>query len=98
MISPVLVDRALGVAAAAADRPAAAVQHFVEAEALARRVGLQPELALALLQHGAFDSAALAEGERVAQAIDMHELARRMLQSSTGRRTSASERQSDDHA
>jgi DNA-binding NarL/FixJ family response regulator len=86
MISPVLVDRALGVAAAAANRTAAAREHLLEAEGLARRFGLQPELALSLLQRGAFDPTALADGERLAQALDMHALARRVLQSGGGQR------------
>ena len=46
MFSPILVDRALGVAAAAAGDAQAARRHLVDAEVLARRFGLGPELAL----------------------------------------------------
>jgi DNA-binding CsgD family transcriptional regulator/tetratricopeptide (TPR) repeat protein len=92
MLSPILVDRALGVAAAAAGDTRAARQHLLEAEALARRVGLRPELALALVQRGLLergsgaDGAALAEGVRLGDELGMQELIRRLLPPQARRR------------
>ena len=51
-----LVDRALGAAAACrGDRPAS-LRHLTEAESVARRAGMQPELVLTLLQRGLLQS------------------------------------------
>ncbi|HEY1292365.1 MAG TPA: AAA family ATPase [Chloroflexota bacterium] len=86
MFSPILVDRALGVAAAAAGDTQAARGHLVDAEVLARRLGLGPELALALVQRGSFDAGALGEGLRLCRELGMHELARPLMGSGAGRR------------
>jgi DNA-binding CsgD family transcriptional regulator/tetratricopeptide (TPR) repeat protein len=51
-LSPILIDRGLGVAALARGDLAAAERHLADAEALARRAGMRPELALTLLQRG----------------------------------------------
>lgn len=51
-ISPVMIDRGLGVAALAAGDRGAARRHLADAEALARRAGMRPELAIILLQRG----------------------------------------------
>src|SRR5262249_10087744 len=78
MVSPILVDRALGMAAAAAGDTHAARQHLVEAETLARRIGLPPGLALSLLSRGAFNSDRPSGGVRLCDELGMQELGRRM--------------------
>lgn len=55
-VSPVLIDRALGIAALAAGDHAAARQHLAEAEALARRTAMRPELALILIERGLLEA------------------------------------------
>jgi ATP/maltotriose-dependent transcriptional regulator MalT len=50
--APILIDRALGLAASAGGDGVAARRHLADAEAQARRTGLRPELALILLQRG----------------------------------------------
>src|SRR4029453_8438984 len=72
------VDRALGIAAAAAGDTQAAHRHLLEAEALGRRIGFRPELALSLVHHGAFEPDALAEGLRLCDELSMQVLARRI--------------------
>jgi DNA-binding CsgD family transcriptional regulator/tetratricopeptide (TPR) repeat protein len=93
--SPVLIDRALGVAAFAGGDSAAARRHLMDAEAEARRAGVRPELALTLLQRGLLEqvlvtegmsqlptsSGALAEGLRLCEELGMQELGRRVLNS-----------------
>jgi DNA-binding CsgD family transcriptional regulator len=94
-ISPILVDRALGAAALAGGDVAAARRHLADAQGQARRAGMRPELALALLQRGRLEQArrtggtggisplapgdALAEGLRLCADLGMLELGRRML-------------------
>ncbi|HXM54345.1 MAG TPA: LuxR C-terminal-related transcriptional regulator, partial [Candidatus Dormibacteraeota bacterium] len=83
----VLFDRALGVAAAAAGDVEAGREALARAEALARREGLRPELAVTLLQRGVIQRAtepaaartAIDEGRRLAANLGMGELARRLL-------------------
>lgn len=90
----ILVDRALGLAALASGDSVAARRHLTGAEALARRTGQRPELALTLLQRGLLErelrggmascptaAGPLAEGLRLCAALGMQELGRRMLSS-----------------
>ena len=84
-----LVDRALGVAAACRGDRAAALRHLADAEALARREGLRPELGLTLLQRGLLEreaaagaasgEAVIAEGLRLCEELGMQALAHRLL-------------------
>jgi predicted ATPase/DNA-binding CsgD family transcriptional regulator len=92
-IAPILIDRALGVAALAAGNQAAARRDLADAEAQARRLGLRPELALTLLQRGVIERehpaggalrsgaarGPLAEGLRLCAELGMDELGRQML-------------------
>jgi DNA-binding CsgD family transcriptional regulator/tetratricopeptide (TPR) repeat protein len=87
------VDRALGIAAMAGRDPAAARLHLAEAEVAARAAGMQPELALTLLQRGRLErdfgagpsapsarpGDLLAEGRRLCAELGMQELGRRTL-------------------
>jgi DNA-binding CsgD family transcriptional regulator len=95
-LSPILIDRALGVAALAAGDAAAARRHLAEAEAAARRAGMRPELALTLLQRGLLErdrpdggaaggGGPLAEGLGLCAALGMQELGRRMLRPAPAR-------------
>ncbi|MBC8163973.1 MAG: hypothetical protein H7Z42_22415, partial [Roseiflexaceae bacterium] len=91
--SPVLIDRALGIAAVAGGDHVAARRHLVDAEAQARQAGMRPELALTLMQRGLLErpprvgastgaaatNAWLAEGLRLCATLGMQELGRRML-------------------
>lgn len=74
----VLVDRALGLAAACRGNLAAAHRHLAAAETVARREGMGPELVLTLLQRSQVERAArskpdtaLAEATRLAEALSM---------------------------
>jgi DNA-binding CsgD family transcriptional regulator/tetratricopeptide (TPR) repeat protein len=92
-VSPVLIDRGLGAAALAGGDVAAARAHLADAEALARRAGMRPELALALLQRGLLEGTGgagarapsapagdpLAEGLRLCAELGMQAFGRRML-------------------
>jgi predicted ATPase/DNA-binding CsgD family transcriptional regulator len=103
--SPVLIDRGLGVAAAAAGKIVAARRHLADAEAQARRAGMRPELALILLHRGLLErdvlatgpsrpvrtSGPLADGLRLCAELGMEELGRRIL----GRAPAAPKRRSD---
>jgi DNA-binding NarL/FixJ family response regulator len=89
-VSPVLIDRALGVAALAAGDDAAR-QHLADAEDLARRAGMQPELAFILIERGLLERARegdaaksitniwLTEGLHLCEALGMRQHARRVL-------------------
>ena len=86
MVSPILVDHALGLAAAARGDPAAARQHLLEAESLARRLDWRPKLVLILVQRGVLvedatsgRNSVLAEGQSLALEFGMQELARRLM-------------------
>jgi DNA-binding CsgD family transcriptional regulator/tetratricopeptide (TPR) repeat protein len=76
-LSPVLIDRGLGVAALSGGDIHAARRHFADAEAQAARAGMRPELALVLLQHGTIDPSHQAQGVRLCADLGMHELGRR---------------------
>jgi tetratricopeptide (TPR) repeat protein len=89
-ISPILIDRALGVAAAAAGDSAAAEQHLAAASSQAERAGMRPELALTWLQLGLLKRAGgptpdrtpldtLGEGLRLCAKLGMEELGRRIV-------------------
>ena len=93
-LAPVVIDRALGLAALAGGDVAAARRHLVAAEAEARSAGMHPELALTLLQRGLLErqllagggrarsataSGPLAEGLRLCTELGMQELGRRIL-------------------
>ena len=52
-IAPILIDRGLGIAAAAEGNVAAARLHFMDAERLARRAGMRPEARHDVAQSGA---------------------------------------------
>ena len=92
-LAPILIDRALGLAALANKDWAAAEQHLLEAEVAARRMALVPELMLTLLQRGLLErdhhpdnepapasaGGPLAEGLRLAGRLGMQALARQML-------------------
>jgi predicted ATPase/DNA-binding CsgD family transcriptional regulator len=89
--SPVLIDRGLGLAAHAAGDAAAAQRHLADAEALARRAGMRPELALILLERGLIERSSAqagasgstsanpvtAEGLQLCEDLGMRELGRR---------------------
>jgi DNA-binding CsgD family transcriptional regulator/tetratricopeptide (TPR) repeat protein len=91
-LSPVLIDRGLGVAALAGGDVGAARRHLAAAETQARQAGMYPELAITLLQRGLLErqlsrsgaaGAAQAhdfldEGLRLCAALDMLELGRRL--------------------
>jgi DNA-binding CsgD family transcriptional regulator/tetratricopeptide (TPR) repeat protein len=89
-VSPVLIDRALGVAALAAGDEAAR-QHLADAEALAHRAGMQPELAFILIERGLLEQARggdaakstthiwLTEGLHLCEELGMREHARRVF-------------------
>jgi DNA-binding CsgD family transcriptional regulator len=94
----VLVDRALGVAAACRGEGAAARRHLVDAEAQARRERRRPELALTLLQRalvertlGGARADTEAEGLRLCEELGMLALGRRVL-AGPGERTRPPER------
>lgn len=93
-VSPVLIDRGLGIAALAGGNAAAARRHLTDAEAGARQAEMRPELALMLIQRGLLERHApaaagalpaalpgdpLAEGLRLCEELGMHELGRRLL-------------------
>lgn len=90
--SPVLIDRGLACAALASGDHHAARRHLADAEQLARRAGMRPELALILMQHAALGQPPRSEAPRAPQAdslvavglrlcaeIGMQELGRRFL-------------------
>jgi DNA-binding CsgD family transcriptional regulator len=94
-LAPVLIDRALGLAAWAAGKTEAAHLHFSEAAAVARRYGLQPELVLTLLNHAALQAdhpmpdasnALRTQGLRLAEELSMTELGLRALRPLRSRR------------
>lgn len=88
--SPILIDRALGMAAHATGDASAAERHFEDAERLARQAGMRPELALTLLQQGLLKQSlseaahateantALMIGMRLCDELGMQELGRRL--------------------
>jgi DNA-binding CsgD family transcriptional regulator len=92
-ITPLLVDRGLGVAAVARGDEPAAREHFADAERRARTAGMLPELAATLLVRGVFerDTASpvaartgaiddsVAEGLRLCKELGILEFGRRML-------------------
>jgi DNA-binding CsgD family transcriptional regulator len=78
-LSPVLIDRGLGVAALAGGDANAARRHFADAEAQAARAGMRPELALVQLQRATLDHAYQAEGLRLCAELGMTELGRRLV-------------------
>ena len=82
MVSPILVDRGLAVAAVASGDLTVARQHFVDAEEAARKMDLRPELALTLLQHGALERAVRVrdEGLQLCEELGMQELGQRTLE------------------
>jgi tetratricopeptide (TPR) repeat protein len=79
MVSPILVDRGLAVAAVASGDLTAARQHFVDAKEAARKMDVLPELALTLLQHGALERAVRVrdEGLQLCEKLGMQALGRR---------------------
>jgi ATP/maltotriose-dependent transcriptional regulator MalT len=91
--APILIDRALGIAAQAAGDSAAARRHLEDAEAMARSAGMRPELALTLVQRGLLGRAGhrggttqpaaaddwLSAGLRLCATLGMQELGRRLL-------------------
>jgi DNA-binding NarL/FixJ family response regulator len=82
---PLTIDRALALAAAGRGDVPAALRHLTDAEALARRARIRPELALVLLQRGRLEQdhapivgadstrarAATAEGLRLCKELGM---------------------------
>jgi DNA-binding NarL/FixJ family response regulator len=94
-VSPILIDRGLGLAALAAGDSGAARRHLAAAEEQARQAEMLPELALILLQHGLLEeildgssatNERLAEGLQLCARLGMDELGRRMLtQNQSGR-------------
>ena len=93
-VSPILIDRGLGLAALAGGDVTAARRHLADAEAEARQAGMRPELALTLIQRGLLERKAPvpsgafrasmpgdppAEGLRLCAELGMHELGRRLL-------------------
>jgi DNA-binding CsgD family transcriptional regulator len=87
-----LVDRALAAAAASANNRSAALQHLGDAETVATRAGMRPELALTLMQRGLLleqqghpaSEADTRAGLKLANGLGMQALAARVL----GRRLS----------
>jgi DNA-binding CsgD family transcriptional regulator len=79
MVSPILVDRGLAVAAVASGDLTAARQHFSDAEEAARKMDLRPELALTLLQHGAVERDVRVRDEalQLCEELGMQELGQR---------------------
>ena len=91
--SPILVDRALGLAAFAGGNRAAMQRHLAEAEADTRRADMRPELALTLLYRGMLEhnlhmggaassattAGPLAAGLKLCAELGMEELAKRIL-------------------
>ncbi len=90
--SPVLIDRGLASAALAGGDHDAAQRHLADAEQVARRAGMRPELALTLIQRAALDQhtlsepsravpadSPLGEGLRLCAELGMQELGRRFL-------------------
>jgi predicted ATPase/DNA-binding CsgD family transcriptional regulator len=89
--SPVLIDRGLGLAALAGGDRVAARRHLADAEGVARRAGMRPELALSLVQRGLIEQqdasgrpaattdSALAAGLRLCDELGMRDLGRRLL-------------------
>lgn len=90
--SPVLIDRGLALAALVSGDQDAARRHLADAEQVARRAGMRPELALTLMQRAALDQHALpgparaapadsplAEGLYLCAELGMQELGRRFL-------------------
>jgi DNA-binding CsgD family transcriptional regulator/tetratricopeptide (TPR) repeat protein len=90
-VDPLTFDRALALAAAGRGDVHAALRHLADAEALARRAGMRPELALVLLQRGRLERdhaliagadrgrAAIAEGLRLCEELGIEHLGRRLL-------------------
>jgi predicted ATPase/DNA-binding CsgD family transcriptional regulator len=101
-VAPILIDRGLAAAALANGGKERARGHLQDAEALARRAGMMPELALTLLQRGLLEvqqgnhgqslgsaaDAHLTEGFRLCAALGMLELGRRIV-GSPGRKQPA---------
>jgi len=90
-----MIDRALGLAAAASGDIVAARHHLSDAEQLTREAGMRPELALTLLQRGLLEQNSsggedggriINEGLRLCKELGMQELGRRMLSSVHGKR------------
>jgi ATP/maltotriose-dependent transcriptional regulator MalT len=92
-VSPLLIDRGLGLAALAGGDAATARRHLADAEAQARQADMRPELALTLIQRGLLERQAamtsgampasisgdtLAEGLRLCDELGMHELGQRL--------------------
>jgi DNA-binding NarL/FixJ family response regulator len=88
---PHTIDRALAIGAASRGDVSAAQRHLADAEALARRSGLRPELALVLLQRGRLQrdhastagpdrgQAATAEGLWLCEQLGIQHLGRHLL-------------------
>jgi tetratricopeptide (TPR) repeat protein/DNA-binding CsgD family transcriptional regulator len=86
MVSPIMVDRGLAVAAMASGDLNVARQHFLDVEQTTREAGLRPELARALVQPGVLerDSRVRDDGLALCAELGMQRLGQRTLEWSAG--------------